>query len=176
MIKCPRPMCPPNKKSLMFRPIENGSIKRGGIIILLIPADAALERGVPYGQSVPWTMSPLEMAYLTDFLPSIRTVCPNVLGPIGQCTHCLREASSQGRLVQGTARQRYGSSKVRLVQGTARQRDASSKGRLVQGTARQRYRSSKGRLVQSKSGSSKVRLVKGTHGTFRSGTHRSGTR
>jgi hypothetical protein len=60
----------------------------------------------------------------------------------------LRDASSQGGLVNEMARPRDGSSKGRLVQGTARPRDGSSKGRLFQGMARPMDGSSKGWFVQ----------------------------
>ncbi len=126
-----------------------------------------------HGQCVPWTTRLLDTASLGRCGPdrfflnldhrigvslsSIRTICPNVSGLIGQ-----------RHIVRGTPRSWDGSSKGRLVQGTARPRDGSSKGRLVQGTPRPRDASSKGRLVQWTLDSSSV--------TFRSWTHRSGTK
>ena len=50
----------------------------------------------------------------------------------------IRDASSKGRIDQGTHRPRDAPSRGRIVQGTHRPRDASSKGRIVQETHRSR--------------------------------------
>ncbi len=96
-----------------------------------------------------------------------------------------KDASSKGRVVQGTRRPRDASSKGRVVQRTRRPRDAWSKGRGVQErgvqergvqergvqeTRRPRYALSKGRIVQGMHCS-----TDGTSETFRLVIHRSGT-
>ena len=79
-----------------------------------------------------------------------RLVCLRTksLGRIVHVMLCPRDASSQGRLVQGPLRSRVASSKERIIQATHHPRDGSSKGRIVQGPHRQRVASSMGRIVQ----------------------------
>ncbi len=64
-----------------------------------------------------------------DYLPPVSGVGPG---------HISRDASSKGRIVQGTHRSRDASFKGRIVQGTHRPRDEPFKGRIVQGTHRSR--------------------------------------
>jgi hypothetical protein len=98
-----------------------------------VPEPQALAKTMTSGGSrVPWTKHPLDDTSLGHgvpdqfvlpqdrigillTLPSKRTVFPNVSGPIAQGnlvsgTHHPRDASSEGRLVQGTASTRVASS------------------------------------------------------------------
>jgi hypothetical protein len=98
----------------------------------------------------------------------------------------VRDASSKGRIGQGTHRPRDASSKRLIVQGTYHPRDASFKGHIVQGTHRPRDTLSKGLIIQGtrllRDTLYKGRIVQGTHcqryrtsETFYSGTFGSGT-